>query len=97
MISTVNRKITPTMISEVSRQVHLAKLADAIGYVIDTIDSDTTLIHEAAHWAACDNGVSVSGDGVPSIEELRHVLVRLNNTLPDLQMMDRLAADRTAA
>jgi hypothetical protein len=67
------------MISEVSRADHLAKLADAMAYVIDTIDS-TSVVHELHDFT----------DAPANPDDLRLSLCRLRNEISNLQLVDSL-------
>ena len=67
------------MIQETSRQEHVHKVALAMGYLIDTIDS-TSVIHE----------LQVFTDAPVTTDELRLTLSRLYNELANLQLKDQL-------
>ena len=67
------------MISETSRAAHIAKLADAMGYVIDTIDT-TSVVHELQAFT----------DAPTSSDDLRLSLCRLLNEISNLQLKDSL-------
>ena len=68
------------MISETSRAVHIAKLAKAIGYVVESIDS-TSVLHELSSFT----------DAPTSVDALRLTLCRLYNEIPNLQLKDTLS------
>ena len=67
------------MISETSRANHIAKLSDAMAYVIDTIDT-TSVIHELQAYT----------DAPTTSDDLRLTLCRLLNEIPNLQLKDSL-------
>ncbi len=67
------------MISETSRANHIAKLSDAMGYVIDTIDT-TSVVHELQDYT----------DAPTTIDDLRLTLCRLLNEISNLQLKDSL-------
>lgn len=67
------------MISEQSRHIHISKLADAMGYVIDSIDS-TSVPQE----------LKVMTDAPCSLDDLKLSLVRMLNECGNLQLKDQL-------
>ncbi len=67
------------MISETSRANHIAKLSDAMAYVIDTIDT-TSVIHELQAYT----------DAPTTSDDLRLTLCRLRNEISNLQLKDSL-------
>ena len=67
------------MIQETSREEHVYKVALAMGYLIDTIDS-TSVVHE----------LQVFTDAPVTTDDLRLTLCRLNNEIGNLQLKDRL-------
>ena len=69
------------MISETTREEHVYKVALAMQYLIDTIDS-TSVIHELQAYT----------DAPTPTDDLRLTLCRLNNEISNLQLKDKLTA-----
>ena len=69
------------MIQETSRENHVYKVARAMQYLINTIDS-TSVVHELQAYT----------DAPVNTDDLRLTLCRLNNEISNLQLKDKLTA-----